>query len=435
MTAACGDGIDYDPINGIPTDNLPSTELPDNTPTDFALEMITPLPGSIDNSPLDEIVLAANEAINPSTLSSTTAWITERESKRLVPCTVRLRDDKTVVLIPKFPLAVGARYTAHVDGLSSIGQDEPYELSEGFRIATHLNSQRTIFADGVGTQLYDSSFDEETSTYTVNVFRAGPDAVLGTDDDFQAHRSDFIYDSMGDVVETLVRSGAGVDEIFGTEDDDFLYRRVSEYDARGLNRTYHLFAGPDKRLDTDDDYQDNVLEYSYDDNDDLVQFCGGTSGADQIAFTEDDVFDRCTSYINEPSQKLVLSYNDAGLDGMFGTEDDVLNTWSRQNLDSNGVLTSVERFSAVEGKRIDSNEGKTGNTVVTYDENGLIVGSLASAGPGEDRIWGTNDDQSSSRSVRTYDANGFPLTLKSINAGDDQLAQTGDDETVSIVRW
>jgi hypothetical protein len=170
---------------------------------------------------------------------------------------------------------------------------------------------------GIWTYAYDASGRKASDSHA----NCGADGIPRNGDDVRDISIDFTYDANGELIRLDARSGPGADNMWNTPDDSrFMVHKV-ERDPSGLpvRQFTYTSAGPDAIWDTADDTPGAIYSPGFP--------------------VVEHQFEAERRVTYDPTSKLVTEatvYNGAGVDGLWGTDDDEIERYTVFSYDALG---------------------------------------------------------------------------------------------------
>ncbi|MBA3460742.1 MAG: Ig-like domain-containing protein [Deltaproteobacteria bacterium] len=232
-------------------------------------------------------------------------------------------------------------------------------------------------------------------------------------------------------VAKLVSFGAGPDTVALTPDDVADQHIEQMYNAAGQVTEYRYFGpGADTRYNTSDDVIRSVQYLTYDaEGRQRGQSLVTGAGLDGSWGTADDVLTNHQTYTSTGNVIRYTVFSGPGNDGVWKTPDDRTTTYYEYTYNALGALERWDTYSSGPDQL-----AKTSDDVMseyyeyTNDDNGTLLTTRYRNSPGPDMTWLTADDLTSSYEAYQVDANGYRIGLTySNNPGSDAVYGTADD--------
>ncbi|MBX2798148.1 MAG: Ig-like domain-containing protein [Myxococcales bacterium] len=449
LVAAC-QSPEFTRSDRTPTTESPRTEptpAPRTTPAEGpTVVSISPEEGWINVAPLANVRITFDQPLDESSVSSAQAVLRDG-GERILPVTVMLDRNNTVIVDPDVPLPLDDEITLELSGISSseglaaqsvsVGFHTHYgvrvergwsetsadlrSFDQGLRGPTRIvrfrdpGRDRTWFTDDDLIDYYSESERDDLGRSLGDWFYREPGADgewMTADDRVDSH---WTWEYVGDTVTFHLVRDPGDDGVFGTTDDrpGHSYRRTSVYAPHLVRREmiYSVQPGPDGVWFTGDDHSANAEVTTFTvagQEDEFTAF--DSPGPDRIWLTADDRLSslRTREHAAPPTEHWQLERSHPGPDGTWRTDDDTIKSFRRHVLDSIDRTVREETCTdpGEDGVWMTADDTIAEVTVFERDADGLLLREGTTRAPGPDGIWATPDDTWFVSRSYTYGAEG-----------------------------
>lgn len=330
---------------------------------------------------------------------------------------------------PLGALEPDTQYRLEVSGLEDLAGN----ASEPFALTVHTSARLIALEEELYSGVIDNyrkaDFDGGQMQYITTYTGAGEDTQWKTSDDFiSGYYAPMVMDGARF---NLTINSPGNDGLWWNSDDLPIYAS-KQWDYDGALRTaIYIDPGINGIWFDDDDEGGQATQRLFDERGLSTRHLEYDEGADGIPFTADDQITRDVEYVHDDDYVLgSFEAQSAGVDGVFGTEDDLGIAMVRR-YDDAGQLVREEFYNevarggfpdypadALYKLRVSSYDGLQLRRLVRYN-------SLTAAG--DDGILGTDDDVPSNYTMYEHDADDRIVREISYGLGADELIDSADD--------
>ena len=383
-------------------DDAMGDDAPEVDTTPPQLMTSTPAADGTRFSVLAPLTFEFDESLDPATVTASSVTVHYIQYNQLVPVIgVVSYDDatKTITFDPNLPLYNGIRLLVRV---SNTVKDVAGNAFAGKDFAFKTNTNQIT-----------KSVNYNTTTAAISSWTS-----FGVDTN--GHRSRYVY-----------YNSNGPDMQWFTADDPAQSHSEYVYSPMGVQLEYRNFdAGPDGIYNNGDDRITSMAKYTVDARGVTT---GGASimgpGLDQMWGTADDVLNSHYATTTTPNGLREISYNGPGNDGVWKTADDRVSYFQEYLMDDRGFVTRYVSYNAGPDQLAQTTDDVvSGWSQQTLDGNGTTTESRYYNNPGADGMWLTADDVIGGRSSYEQDAKGFRIAYRSYSSpGTDMMWGTADD--------
>ena len=433
--------------DGPPVDTTPPT-LVSSTPADGATKV----------SVITKLTFVFSEDLDPSTVTSAAFKLVQNHYTGLTTPSLSMHvatsydaATHTVTVTPDRPMSYDGCSTDAAPDYNAATGCGGYVLDYGmgvkdaagnafapgtlrFRTVINSMSKRTYYNSSTGavSAAYNHALDAAGHVVKQFYESAGADQIFGNADDSYSSVQQWFYGADNQVTQQR-GFAAGPDGKLNTNDDVISYLYTYTYDASGreIERTYISAPGPDAQWGTADDIIGNYMAIAYDASGmPTKETYYNSAGTDTVWHTADD---RVSSWIvatNTGRNRTAWQYYEPGPDLLPMTSDDIEYERQEFTYDANGNATSLKDFYDKGPDMMWNTADDLQDEFISYtlDARGNSTAMKYTYGPGTDMIWGTPDDPINGYGANAFDVNECLSSVSNFNtAGADMTWGTADD--------